>query len=123
MQNYNAEWKFIELDILRNGMIASDTSKGADNLTIFYSLYKTYIQHNTYFQKLYEKVIKTVILHINEIEFEKDKRGTITGYKSHKIYSEVLENLCHRIWLNLRSEEFISDHFPKSVIFTANRRM
>ena len=49
MQNYNVEWKFIELDILRNGMIASDPSKGADNLTIFYSLYKTYIQHNTYF--------------------------------------------------------------------------
>lgn len=30
---------------------------------------------------------------MNEIEFEKDKRGTITGYKSQKISSDVLESL------------------------------
>lgn len=43
MQNNNVEEKFRELEILRNGMIASDTCKGADNLTEFYSLYNTCI--------------------------------------------------------------------------------
>lgn len=93
MQNNNVEEKFRELDILRNGMIASDTSKGAENLTLFYSLYKTCILHNTDFRTYMKKVIETMTIHMNEIEFEKDKRGTITGYKSHKISSEVLENL------------------------------
>ena len=40
-----------------------------------------------------KKVMETMTLHMNEIEFEKDKRGTITGYKSHKISSDVLESL------------------------------
>lgn len=93
MQNNNVEEKFRELDFLRNGMIASDTSKGAKNLTLFYSHYKTCILHNTDFRTYMKKVIETMTLHMNEIEFEKDKRGTITGYKSHKISSEVLENL------------------------------
>lgn len=93
MQNNNVEEKFRELDILRNGMIASDTCKGADNLTEFYSLYKTCILHNTDFRTYMKKVIETMTIHMNEIEFEKDKRGTITGYKSHKISSDVLESL------------------------------
>lgn len=93
MQNNNVEEKFRELDILRNGMIASDTSKGAENLTLFYSLYNTCILHNTDFRTYMKKVIETMTIHMNEIEFEKDKRGTITGYKIHKISSEVLENL------------------------------
>ena len=71
----------------------SDTSKGADNLTEFYSLYKTRILHNTDFRIYMNKVIETMTLHMNEIEFEKDKRGTITGYKSHNISSDVLESL------------------------------
>lgn len=58
-------------------MIASDTCKGADNLTEFYSLYKTCIQHNTDFRTYMKKVIENMTLHMNEIEFEKDKRGTI----------------------------------------------
>ena len=93
MQNNNVEEKFRELDILRNGMIASDTSKGAENLTLFYSLYKTCILHNTDFRTYMKKVIENMTLHMNEIEFEKDKRGTIIGYKSHKISSDVLESL------------------------------
>ena len=93
MQNNNVEEKFRELDILRNGMIASDTCKGADNLTEFYSLYKTCILHNTDFRTYMKKVIENMTLHMNEIEFEKDKRGTIIGYKSHKISSDVLESL------------------------------
>ena len=31
--------------------------------------------------------------HLNDIEFEKDSKGTITGYKSHSIPEEMLENL------------------------------
>lgn len=93
MQNNNVEEKFRELDILRNGMIASDTCKGADNLTEFYSLYKTCILHNTDFRTYMKKVMETMTIHMNEIEFEKDKRGTITLYKSHKITSNVLESL------------------------------
>ena len=40
-----------------------------------------------------KKVMETMTIHMNEIEFEKDKRGTITLYKSHKISSDVLESL------------------------------
>lgn len=93
MQNNNVEEKFRELDILRNGMIASDTCKGADNLTEFYSLYKTCILHNTDFRTYMKKVIENMTIHMNQIKFEKDKRGTITLYKSHKISSDVLESL------------------------------
>ena len=93
MQNNNVEEKFRERDILRKDMIARDTCKGADNLTEFYSLYKTCIIHNTDFRTYMKKVIENMTLHINEIEFEKDKRGSITGYKSHKISSDVLESL------------------------------
>ena len=53
MTNNETEEKFRELDLLRNGMIASDTCKGAS----------------------------------------KDAKGTITGYKSHKISSEILDKL------------------------------
>lgn len=93
MQNNNVEKKFRELDILRNGMIASDTCKGADNLTEFYSLYKTCILHNTDFRTYMKKVIDVMTLHMNEIELEKDNRGTITAYKGHNIPSEVLDKL------------------------------
>lgn len=93
MQNKNVEEKFRELDILRNGMIASDTCKGANTLTEFYSLYKTCILHNTDFRTYMKKVIETMTLHMNEIKFEKDQREAITLYKSHKISSDVLESL------------------------------
>ena len=39
MSSTKVEEKFRELDILRNGMLASDTCKGAENLALFYSLY------------------------------------------------------------------------------------
>ena len=41
MSSTKVEEKFRELDILRNGMLASDTCKGAENLALFYSLYKS----------------------------------------------------------------------------------
>lgn len=31
--------------------------------------------------------------HMSQIEFDKDSRGTITGYKSHSIPSEILDKL------------------------------
>lgn len=40
-----------------------------------------------------KKVITEMMLHVNEIEFEKDAKGTITGYKDHKISSEILDEL------------------------------
>ena len=93
MTNNETEEKFRELDLLRNGMIASDTCKGASNLTEFYSLYKTCLLHNTDFRKYMKKVITEMMLHVNEIEFEKDAKGTITGYKSHNISTEFLDKL------------------------------
>ena len=73
MSSTKVEEKFRELNILRNGMMASDPCKDAENLALFYSLYKTAQMHG--------------------IEFEKDSKGTITGYKSHSIPEEMLENL------------------------------
>ena len=93
MTNNETEEKFRELDLLRNGMIASDTCKGASNLTEFYSLYKTCLLHNTDFRTYMKAVITKMMLHVNEIEFEKNAKGTITGYKDHKISSELLDEL------------------------------
>ena len=93
MTNNATEEKFRELDLLRNGMIASDTCKGAENLAEFYSLYKTCLLHNTDFRTYMKTIITTMMLHVNEIEFEKDAKGTITGYKSHKISTEILDKL------------------------------
>ena len=93
MHNNNVEEKFREIDILRNSMMASDTCKGAENLTVLYSLYKTCIVNNTDFKSYMKNIIETMTLHMNEIEFEKDKRGTITDFKSHNISSDVLDKL------------------------------
>ena len=79
MHNNNVEEKFREIDILRNSMMASDTCKGAENLTVLYSLYKTCIVNSTDFKSYMKKIIENMTFHMNEIEFEKDKRGTITG--------------------------------------------
>ena len=40
-----------------------------------------------------KKIIETMTLHMTEIEFEKDKRGTITDFKSNNIFSDVLDKL------------------------------
>ena len=93
MHNNNVEEKFREIDILRNSMMASDTCKGAENLTVLYSLYKTCIVNSTDFKFYMKKIIETMTIHMNEIEFEKDKRGTITDFKSHNISSDVLDKL------------------------------
>lgn len=85
MSSTKVEEKFRELDILRNGMLASDTCKGAENLALFYSLYKTAQMHGIEFESYMQRCITVMSDHLNEIEFEKDLKGTITGYKSHSI--------------------------------------
>lgn len=93
MSSTKVEEKFRELDILRNGMLASDTCKGAENLALFYSLYKTAQMHGIEFETYLQKAITVMTEHLDEIEFEKDHRGTITGYKSHSISDEILDKL------------------------------
>ena len=113
MSSTKVEEKFRELDILRNGMMASDPCKDAENLALFYSLYKTAQMHGiefeTYMQRCItamsehlndiefetymQRCITAMSEHLNDIEFEKDSKGTITGYKSHSIPEEMLENL------------------------------
>lgn len=93
MHNNNVEEKFREIDILRNSMMASDTCKGAENLTVLYSLYKISIVKSTDFKSYMKKIIENMTLHMNEIEFEKDKRGTITDFRSNNISSDVLDKL------------------------------
>ena len=93
MSSTKVEEKFRELDILRNGMLASDTCKGAENLALFYSLYKTAQMHGIEFETYLQKAITVMTEHLDEIEFEKDHRGTIIGYKSHSISDEILYDL------------------------------
>lgn len=93
MTNNATEEKFRELDLLRNGMMASDTCKGAENLTEFYSLYKTCMLHNVDFRSYMMQCITAMTFHMDKIEFEKDKRGSVIGYKSHHITSDVLDKL------------------------------
>lgn len=70
MTNNETEEKLREFDLLRNGMIASDTCKRAEILAEFYSLYKNCLLHNTDFRTYMKTIIITMMLHINEIEFE-----------------------------------------------------
>lgn len=93
MSSTKVEEKFRELDILRNVMLASDTCKGAENLALFYSLYKTAQMHGIEFETYLQKAITVMTEHLDEIEFEKDHRGTIIGYKSHSISDEILDKL------------------------------
>ena len=93
MSSTKVEEKFGELDILRNGMMASDTCQVAENLALFYSLYKTAQMHGIEFESYMQKCITVMGDHLNVIEFEKDSKGTITSYKSHSISEEILENL------------------------------
>ena len=56
-------------------------------------LYKTAQMHGIEFETYLQKAITVMTEHLDEIEFEKDHRGTITGYKSHSISDEVLDKL------------------------------
>ena len=93
MHTTSVEEKFRELDILRNSMMASDTIKGAENLALYYSLYKTVKLNGIEFEKYIDKCFCVMTEHMHQIEFAKDERGTITDFKSHSIPSEILESL------------------------------
>ena len=93
MHTTSVEEKFRELDILRNSMMASDTIKGAENLALYYSLYKTAKLNGIEFEKYIDKCFCVMTEHMHQIEFAKDERGTITDFKSHSIPSEILESL------------------------------
>ena len=60
-----------------------DFKKGYDYISSRQIEFETYLQ----------KAITVMTEHLDEFEFEKDHRGTITGYKSHSISDEVLDKL------------------------------
>lgn len=93
MHSTRIEESFRELDILRNGMMASDTIQGAEHLAQIYTLYKTAQLNHIEFETYLRKVISAMTEHMHQIEFKKDARGTITGYKSHSIPVEILDAL------------------------------
>lgn len=56
-------------------------------------MYKTAQMHHIEFETYMTKALTVMTEHMDEIEFEKDNRGTIVDYKSHSIPSEVLDGL------------------------------
>nr|WP_256211087.1 helix-turn-helix transcriptional regulator [Succinivibrio dextrinosolvens] len=87
----NETFDRVSADLIRNRSRA-DTAT-ADNLALFYSLYKTAQMHGVEFETYMRKAISVMTEHMSEIEFEKDNRGTIIGYKSDSISKEVLESV------------------------------
>lgn len=49
--------------------------------------------HGVEFERYMRIAISVMTEHMSEIEFEKDNRGTIIGYKSDSISKEVLESV------------------------------
>lgn len=93
MHNNMTEQKFRPLDILRNSMLSNETVKGAENLALMYSFYQSCKLHGVNFEEYMKKVLAVMTLNMNKIIFEKNKNGTITGFKSHTISNEVLDEL------------------------------
>ena len=93
MHSTKVEEKFRKLDVLCNSMMLSDTCRGAENLVLVYSLYKTAQLNNVEFETYMKKVMTVMTEQMGKIEFEKDARGTIINYKSHNIPSEILDSL------------------------------
>ena len=93
MHNNRMEQSFRELNVLRNSMMANDTIHGAETLALYYSLYKTSQMNGLDFKYYLREVITTMMKHIDQIEFEKNEKGTIIGYRGHHIPNEVLESI------------------------------
>ena len=93
MHNNRMEQSFRELNVLRNSMMANDTIHGAETLALYYSLYKTSQMSGLDFKYYLREVITTMMKHIDQIEFEKNEKGTIIGYRGHHIPNEVLESI------------------------------
>ena len=49
--------------------------------------------HGIEFETYMQRCITAMSEHLNEIEFNKDSKGTIKGYKSLSFSEEMLENL------------------------------
>ena len=45
-----------------------------------------------YYKYYLREVITTMMKHINQIDFEKNDKGTITGYKGHSISDDILDS-------------------------------
>ena len=93
MHNNMTEQKFRPLDILRNSMLSNETVKGAENLALMYSFYQSCKLHGVNFEEYMKKVLAVMTMNMDKIIFEKNKNGTITGFKSHTISNEVLDEL------------------------------
>ncbi len=93
MHSTKVEEKFRELDILRNSMMLSDTCRGAENLALYYSLYKTAQMHHIEFETYMNRALTVMTENMDKIEFEKDGRGTIINYKSNNVPREILDSL------------------------------
>lgn len=102
MHNNHTEETFREFDILRNSCIESDTVNGAENLALFYSLYKSSQINGLNFKSYLEKVISVMTLNMDKIEFKKDRKGTITDFESHSIPDVVLDTLLPWIWQKIK---------------------
>jgi hypothetical protein len=74
-------------------MMANDTIHGAETLALFYSLYKTSQMNGLDFKYYLREVITTMMKHINQIDFEKNDKGTITGYRGHSIPDDILDSI------------------------------
>ena len=85
MHNNMTEQKFRPLDFLRNSMLSNETVKGAENLA--------FKLHGVNFEEYMKKVLAVMTMNMDKIIFEKNKNGTITGFKSHTISNEVLDEL------------------------------
>ena len=60
---------------------------------MYYSLYKTSQMNGLDFKYYLREVITTMMKHIDQIEFKKNEKGTIIGYRGHHIPNEVLESI------------------------------
>ena len=103
MHNNPCESKFRSLDILRNSMKANDTIHGAETQALFYSFYVTCEMNGVNFEEFLTRALTTLTRHKDKIEFLKNDRGSVIGYKSHCIPDEILNDLLP--WNMLKGQE------------------
>ena len=65
----------------------------ASPLALMYSFYQSCKLHGVNFEEYMKKVLAVMTMNMDKIIFEKNKNGTITGFKSHTISNEVLDEL------------------------------
>ena len=56
-----------------------------------YSFYQSCKLHGVNFEKYMKKALAIMTMNMDKIIFEKNKNGTITGFKSHRIPNDVLD--------------------------------